>query len=71
MARTLGHSIDGVIEWEPEFRDRWLALLAEAGEAIGVPDSARVVQVRHRPHPAREELSTETSPPGTGRSTAR
>ena len=27
MARTLGHSIDGVIEWEPQFRDRWLALL--------------------------------------------
>jgi hypothetical protein len=57
MARTLGHSIDGVIEWEPAFRDRWLALLTEAGEAIGVPDSARVIQVRADLAGLAEELS--------------
>jgi uncharacterized membrane protein YgaE (UPF0421/DUF939 family) len=59
MARTLGHGIDGLIEWEPEFRDRWLALLAEAGEAIGVPDSARVSQVRADLTRLAHELSTE------------
>lgn len=46
MARTLGHSIDSVTEWEPLFRDRWVGLLREAGEAIGSPDSVRVQQVR-------------------------
>jgi uncharacterized membrane protein YgaE (UPF0421/DUF939 family) len=46
MARTLGHSIDALREWEPVFKERWLALLREAGEAIGAPDSARVIQVR-------------------------
>jgi uncharacterized membrane protein (GlpM family) len=45
MARTVGISIDRVVEWEGEFRARWLALLQEAGEAIGAPDSARVSQV--------------------------
>jgi hypothetical protein len=59
MARTLGHSIDGVIEWEWQFRDRWLALLAEAGEAIGVPDAARVSQVRADLTRLALELSTE------------
>ena len=59
MARTLGHSIEGVIEWEPEFRDRWIALLAEAGEAIGVPDAERVSQVRADLTRLAEEMSTE------------
>jgi hypothetical protein len=59
MARTLGHSIDGVIEWEPEFRDRWLAALAEAGEAVGVPDPGRVIRVREDLNRLAEDLSTE------------
>jgi uncharacterized membrane protein YccC len=59
LARTLGHSIDGVIRWEPEFRDRWIALLDEAGEAIGVPDSARVAQVRVDLTRLAEDMSTE------------
>ena len=59
MARTLGHSIDGVIEWEPQFRDRWLALLTEAGEAIAAPDSARVAQVRADLAALAHDLSTE------------
>ena len=46
MARTLGHSIEAVTDWEPVFHDRWVALLQEAGEAIGLPDSVRVQQVR-------------------------
>jgi uncharacterized membrane protein YccC len=58
MARTLGHSIDNLNEWEPHFRDRWLALLTEAGEAIGVPDSARVVQVRADLTRLADDLST-------------
>ena len=59
MARTLGHSIEGVIEWEPEFRHRWVALLEESGEAIGVPDAERVSQVRADLTRLAEEMSTE------------
>jgi len=59
MARSLGHSIEAVNEWDPAFRDRWLALLREAGEAIGVPDSARVTQVRVDLNRLADDLSTE------------
>lgn len=59
MARSLGHSIESVNEWEPVFRDRWLALLHEAGEAIGVPDSARVTQVRADLNRLADDLSTQ------------
>jgi uncharacterized membrane protein YccC len=59
MARTLGHSIDAVHDWEPVFRDRWLALLREAGEAIGVPDSMRVTQVRADLNQLARDLSTQ------------
>jgi hypothetical protein len=45
MARTLGHSIDAVVEWDEEFRAGWLGLLREAGEAIVSPDSQRVHRV--------------------------
>lgn len=45
MARTLGHSIEDLTEWDPEFGGPWLACLREAGEAIGAPDSVRVTQV--------------------------
>jgi uncharacterized membrane protein YgaE (UPF0421/DUF939 family) len=45
MARTLGHSIEDLTEWDPEFAGPWLACLREAGEAIGAPDSVRVTQV--------------------------
>jgi uncharacterized membrane protein YccC len=59
MARTLGHSIDSVTEWEPQFRDRWLNLLTEAGEAIAAPDSVRVAQVRADLAGLADDLSTE------------
>jgi uncharacterized membrane protein YccC len=58
MARTLGHSIDAVVAWEPAFRVRWLALLAEAGEAIGAPDSSRVTRVRADLNELATDLST-------------
>jgi uncharacterized membrane protein YccC len=57
MARTLGISIERVVEWDEEFRDRWLALLLEAGEAIGAPDSARVSRVREELTRLAEDLS--------------
>ena len=59
MARSLGHSIEAVNEWEPAFRDRWLALLREAGEAIGAPDAARVTQVRADLNQLAHDLSTQ------------
>jgi len=59
MARTVGHSIEDVNEWEPVFRDRWLALLREAGVAIGTPDAARVTRVRADLNELARDLSTE------------
>jgi uncharacterized membrane protein YgaE (UPF0421/DUF939 family) len=58
MARTLGHSVEDVNEWEPEFRDPWLACLREAGDAIAAPDSARVTKVRADLARLAEDLST-------------
>ena len=59
MARTVGHSIVDVNEWEPVFRERWLALLKEAGDAIAAPDVARVTQVRVDLNQLAHDLSTE------------
>ena len=59
MARTVGHSIEDVNEWEPVFRDRWLALLREAGAAIGAPDAARVTRVRADLNELAHDLSNE------------
>jgi uncharacterized membrane protein YgaE (UPF0421/DUF939 family) len=58
IARTLGHSIDNVVEWEPVFRTGWLRLLREAGSAILAPDSVRVAAVRADLNLLVEELST-------------
>jgi uncharacterized membrane protein YgaE (UPF0421/DUF939 family) len=59
MARTVGHSIQSVNEWDPEFRERWLSLLREAGVAIAAPDAARVTRVRADLNDLAHELSTE------------
>jgi uncharacterized membrane protein YgaE (UPF0421/DUF939 family) len=59
MARTVGHSIEDVNEWEPVFRDRWLSLLREAGTAIAAPDATRVTQVRAYLNELADDLSTE------------
>jgi uncharacterized membrane protein YccC len=59
MARTLAHSIDDLVEWHPEFRERWLTLLHEAGEAIGEPDSARVTEVRAALHRLAEDMTDQ------------
>lgn len=58
MARTLEHSVDGLVEWEPVFRGQWLALLREAGEAIAAPDAVRVTAVRAELSRLAEQLST-------------
>jgi len=62
MARTLAHSIEGVVEWEPAFRKSWLGLLQEAGEAIGAPDPGRLEEVRADLNRLSEELSTSDLP---------
>ena len=46
MAHTVSHSIENVVEWEPAFRDRWLPLLRDAGEAITAADPAQIGRVR-------------------------
>lgn len=57
MARTLGHSISSLNEWVPEFRNRWVRLLAEAGDAIIHADSQRLTAVG----PALVELTHDLS----------
>lgn len=57
MARTLGYSIDGLVEWEPVFRERWLDLLQTAGEAITAPDPERVSDVRSQLQELADDLS--------------
>jgi uncharacterized membrane protein YgaE (UPF0421/DUF939 family) len=57
MARTLGHSIDNLVEWEPAFRERWLDLLQMAGEAISEPDPDRVSRVRAELNTLAQDLS--------------
>jgi hypothetical protein len=57
MARTLGHGADNVVEWEPEFRNRWLALLAQAGESIVSPERGSVADVRAGLHDLAHDLS--------------
>jgi cell shape-determining protein MreD len=48
MARTLGHSITDTHEWDEDFRDRWIGLLAETGWAIQHPDTRRLGEIRVR-----------------------
>ena len=72
MARTLGHSIEDVIEWEPEFRgplDRRCSRRPATRSACRTPRGS--AQVRHDLTTLAEDLSTEDSRRGTGRSTAR
>jgi len=62
MARTLGHSITDLREWDRGFKKRWLSLLAEAGDAICAPDAGRVAQVRVGLAHLADELSTADLP---------
>jgi Aromatic acid exporter family member 1 len=62
MARTVGHSIEDHVEWDPRFRGPWLALLREAGEAILAPDPVRLGDVRTALGQLAEDLSTADLP---------
>lgn len=62
IARTLGFSTELVREWDPWFRDRWTALVREAGNGICAPDSARIRQVREQLARMAEELSDQDLP---------
>jgi uncharacterized membrane protein YccC len=57
MASTIGLGIESLTAWEEAFRGPWTDLLQEAGEAIGAPDAARLLEVRHRLHLLADELS--------------
>ena len=59
MAHSLGRSLEGLFEWDPQFKDSWLSLLAEAGDAIATPDAARVTAVRSGLGQLAQDLSTE------------
>lgn len=59
MAHSLGRSLEDLLEWDLRFKDRWLALLREAGDAIAAPDAARVTAVRTGLNQLAHELGTE------------
>jgi uncharacterized membrane protein YccC len=46
MARTIDRAGPSVQEWDPAFRDAWLALLARLGESICAADAAALARVR-------------------------
>ncbi len=46
MARTLGRALERGDGWDEDFRDGWLGLLTETGEALEAADSARLITVR-------------------------
>ena len=46
IARTVGHGVADLVEWEPEFRERWTGLLARAGEAVVHEGTGQVGEVR-------------------------
>ena len=46
MVRTIGHAPVPTADWDPDFRERWLALLSRAGEAIAAADADAVTAVR-------------------------
>lgn len=62
MARTLRFSVSGVVEWEPDFRRRWLDLLAEAADAIAATDDERVAAVRVELNRLTDDLGTTDLP---------
>jgi hypothetical protein len=59
MARTLGHSIEDVREWDAGFKERWVDLVDQLGAAIEQPDSQRIVGVRQDLQTLAHELSRD------------
>jgi hypothetical protein len=62
MARTVGHSIVDVHEWDEEFRDRWVALLDEVGGAVQGRDSERLSELRGSLSALASDYSTAALP---------
>jgi uncharacterized membrane protein YccC len=62
MTRTLGYSVTRARDWEPAFRERWVALLDETGAAVRDSDTARVALLGERRADLAEELSSERLP---------
>lgn len=59
MARTVAISLAHVNEWEPRFRDPYLDLLEDAGDAIAAADPAATTAIRRRLDDLVLDLSTE------------
>lgn len=59
MARTIGHSITNVTEWEPEFHERWIGILETAGEAIIEAEGERLADQRQQLLGLADDLSTD------------
>ncbi len=59
MARTLATSIATSDEWDPVFRDRWLALLRRTGRAVSDADDGALREVRVELDALRSELSRD------------
>jgi uncharacterized membrane protein YccC len=59
VARTLGHSLTDLKEWDEAFKVRWVDLLEEAGAAIQESDSQRIAGVRLGLQDLAHDLSTD------------
>ena len=62
MAQTLGQSFSRMVEWQSDFRDRWLWLLEEAGSALKEKDSSRIAGVRLGLNDLTHDLSDDSLP---------
>jgi len=62
MAATIRHSVTNVIAWDLTFRERWIALLEEAGRAVLDSDAERVYAVHDQLRELADSLSTADLP---------
>lgn len=62
MLRTVDHSIVDVHEWDAVFRDRWLDLVRQTGEAICSPDAERLDGIRQGLAELSRDFSDENLP---------
>jgi uncharacterized membrane protein YgaE (UPF0421/DUF939 family) len=62
MARTLGHSVTALQQWDDTFRRQWVHQLEEAAGAIEEADSQRIAGVRLALHDLAQTLSDEDLP---------
>ena len=59
MAQTIGESVDHLDTWDEQFRNRWVGMLRQAGDAISAADPDGTRAVHRQLANLAEDLSTE------------